>query len=107
MHNNTTHKRRLWSLQVRWGGIRKENRELMQRWGRLVYLRAEPGTLLARIGPVGGVGRPLLHIDKPGEELRALLVERAPLYEETEWIVDTDDLTPEEVVAQMINILAD
>jgi shikimate kinase len=61
--------------------------------GRVVYLRASPETLAARVG--GGEGRPLLAgLDAAGrvERLRALLAEREIHYGRADVVVDTDGL---------------
>jgi shikimate kinase len=74
--------------------------------GTLVYLRAAPETLLARLGDCAG--RPLLAALAPGERatrLRALLEEREPVYEKADLVVDTDALSVEaaaEAVAQRL-----
>jgi len=70
--------------------------------GTLVYLRARPESLLARVGDAPG--RPLLEGLAPGERLgrlRALLAERSPHYESATIAVDTDDLSVGEVAARV------
>jgi shikimate kinase len=80
--------------------LRPENRDLVRTSGRVIWLRARPGTLAARVGD--GVGRPLLEGD-PGAALRALDDVRRPLYaavaDET---IDVDDLSPDEVAARIV-----
>ncbi len=79
--------------------LRPDNRERIMRSGRVVWLRARPQTLAARVGD--GAGRPLLDDDPAGAMVR-LSAERAPYYEElAELVVDVDELTPE-VVAEHI-----
>ncbi len=80
------------------------NRELIRRSGIVVWLRARPETLAARVGE--GVGRPLLD-DDPGAALRRLEAVRRPLYEEVATCaVDVDDLTPDEVLERVIGAVA-
>lgn len=70
--------------------------------GRLVYLRAQIGTLLGRIGDART--RPMLHGMSRAERrarLETLLAERAPDYERATIAVDTDRTTPGEVAAQI------
>lgn len=79
------------------------NRELMRRAGPVVWLRAEPATLAARVG--SGAGRPLLAPD-PAAALPRLDAERRPLYAEVaDVVVDVDDLTPDEVVDRILSEL--
>jgi shikimate kinase len=63
--------------------------------GLVVWLRADPAVLGARIGPGGH--RPLLG-DDPGRALPALDAVRRPLYAEVaDAVIDVDDRTPIEV----------
>jgi shikimate kinase len=65
----------------------------LARHGRVVYLRAQPESLLARVGTAAE--RPLLHgLDAQGRlaRLRELLEAREPTYERGALVVDTDDL---------------
>ncbi len=76
--------------------------------GIVVYLRARPESLLARVG--NGSGRPLLEGADPGarlERLRALLAERAPHYESAAIVVDTDELSLDQVVHEVARCLAE
>jgi shikimate kinase len=62
--------------------------------GTVVYLRARPETLLARLGDCSG--RPLLAGVPPGDRLervKALLAERADAYESAALVIDTDALS--------------
>jgi 3-dehydroquinate synthase len=70
--------------------------------GTLVYLRARPETLLARIGDAQG--RPLLAGLPPGQRLariEALLAERKPSYEAASIAIDTDEGAPEALAADL------
>ena len=74
--------------------------------GTVVYLRARPESLLARIG--NGSGRPLLEgADRGGRlaRLERLLGERAPHYESAAIVVDTDERSVEDVVAALVSEL--
>ena len=72
--------------------LRPENRDLLRASGRVIWLRARPATLAARVGD--GVGRPLLGED-PGASLLALDAVRRPLYAEVaDETIDVDDLSP-------------
>lgn len=77
------------------------NRELLRRSGTVVWLRADPATLAARVGD--GTGhRPLLDGD-PAGALRRLDAVRRPLYAEVaDVVVDVDRLTPDEVAERVL-----
>jgi shikimate kinase len=80
--------------------LRPETRDLLRASGRVIWLRARPATLAARVGD--GVGRPLLEGD-PGAALLALDAVRRPLYAEVaDETIDVDDLSPEEVGARIL-----
>jgi len=77
-----------------------ENRELLATAGAVVWLRADPATLAARVG--SGNGRPLLEQDPVGT-LAALDAVRRPFYGEvSDVIVDVDDLEPSVVVDRIL-----
>ena len=68
-----------------------ENREILTKKGRLVWLRAQPETQLARIG--AGATRPMLFgLDQAGKiaRLRELSERRAAAYGSAELHVETD-----------------
>jgi shikimate kinase len=76
------------------------NRELLSTVGAVVWLRAEPATLAARVGT--GAGRPLLDGD-PAGALAELDAVRRPLYGEVaDVIVDVDDLDASTVVDRIL-----
>jgi shikimate kinase len=76
------------------------NRALIARSGTVVWLRARPETLGARVGD--GAGRPLLG-DDPTEAMRRLLGTRAPFYTElADLVIDVDDLTPSDVAERIL-----
>jgi shikimate kinase len=77
-----------------------DNRARIAASGTVVWLRAQPQTLGARVGD--GAGRPLLG-DDPTEAMVRLSVERAPFYEEVAHVVvDVDDLEPDEVAERIL-----
>jgi shikimate kinase len=78
-----------------------DNRRLIAASGIVVWLRARPETLAARVGD--GVGRPLLGED-PATALTHLLAVRSPLYAElADVILDVDDLAPAVVAERIID----
>jgi shikimate kinase/3-dehydroquinate synthase len=84
------------------GGVvlREENRALMRRKGWVIYLRASPETLWQRLQHT--TDRPLLRTESPYETLRAVAQQREPLYQEADWVIDTDALAPEEVADAIV-----
>jgi shikimate kinase len=80
-----------------------ENRRLIAASGIVVWLRARPETLAARVGD--GVGRPLLD-EGPAEALVRLSTVRAPFYAEVaDLIIDVDDLDSEAVVERIVDAM--
>jgi shikimate kinase len=80
--------------------LRAENRALIARSGTVVWLRARPETLAARVGD--GVGRPLLD-DDPAAALLHLSAVRAPFYAEVaDLVIDVDDLEPADVAERIV-----
>jgi shikimate kinase len=80
--------------------LSEENRRLLKRSGPVVWLRAEPSTLTARVGD--GRGRPLLGGD-PAAALAELDEVRRPFYAEVaDVVVDVDGLPTGEVVDQVV-----
>jgi shikimate kinase len=76
------------------------NRALIRRSGTVVWLRARPETLGARVGD--GEGRPLLG-ENPAEAMRRLLAERAPFYAElADLVIDVDGLDATEVAERIL-----
>lgn len=76
------------------------NRHLLSRSATVVWLRADPATLAARVGD--GAGRPLLAGDAAGA-LAALDAGRRPLYAAVaDAVVDVDDLDVDAVVGRAL-----
>jgi len=81
------------------------NRALMRQHGWIIYLRARPETLIERIE--NPVSRPLLQTaDTPLNALRQIAQQREALYQEADWVIETDILTPQQVVAQLRPLVA-
>ena len=87
--------------------MKKENNELLQKNGKIVFLRAGIETLAKRLKVDGE--RPLLHTSTESlrDRLANLLNERAPIYEQAaDYVVDVDGKTPEEIAKEIIALLA-
>ena len=81
--------------------LRPENRSLLRASGRVVWLRARPETLVARVGD--GAGRPLLDGDASAALISLESVRRPYYAEVADETIDVDDLGPDEVAAQIID----
>ncbi len=88
------------------GGVilEKKNRDFMRQNGITIYLKADIGKILERIS--GDTTRPLLNVDEPRAKAEKLLKERSHLYEESDYIINTDRLTPHEVASKIITLLS-
>jgi shikimate kinase len=81
-----------------------QNRESLSEAGHVVWLRARPETLAARVGD--GASRPLL-VSSPVESLARLSAERDAAYHDVaDVIVDVDDLSASEVADRVVAELA-
>jgi 3-dehydroquinate synthase len=79
------------------GGIvlSEANRAIMRQSGWMVYFKASPETLWKRLRK--SRDRPLLQTASPRETLEAVMQVREPLYQEADWVVEVDSLTPAQV----------
>ena len=76
--------------------LREDNVRAMKSSGPVIWLRAEPATLAARIG--NAPGRPLLLDVDVARRLSVILEDRRDAYQRAaDHIVDTDEFTVEEV----------
>lgn len=90
------------------GGVvlRPENRERLKAHGFVVYLRAQPRDLWARMRH--DKSRPLLQTDDPFKRLEDLFVARDPLYREVaDLVVDTGRQSASTLVGQLLKRLPD
>ena len=89
------------------GGVvlRPENVASLQKNGTVVMLHASPEVLVARLGDSSD--RPALtDAETLEEEVEQVLAERQKLYEDAaDVIIDTDSLSPEQVVAEILSLL--
>jgi shikimate kinase len=87
------------------GGVvlRKENVEELKKNGMVFYLKTSPDVIYARVK--NDKHRPLLKAADPLAVIKNLLAQRALFYEKADYIVVTDDKTPEEVAENIIEIV--
>ena len=94
------------NLVIATGGgmvMRQENRNLMQNLGTRVYLKVGLEELIRRLKK--DKKRPLLQKARPIERITEMLEQRKSIYEEAECIVDTTDLSPQQMVSEIIRKL--
>lgn len=81
--------------------LRKENAELLQKLGFVVYLKVEKETVLQRLE--GDNTRPLLACDNPAKKVGELLAFRDPIYEVgAHLVVDVDGKTVEAITEEIV-----
>ena len=87
------------------GGViqRDRNWDAMKNGGITVYLKAPIEVIWERIKD--SKDRPLLQVENPLETARELLNKRTLLYEKADLIVDTSDLSLEEVAEEIIKAM--
>lgn len=84
------------------GGLpmRKENRELLKKLGRVIYLKAEPETVYNRVK--NDTTRPLLQTDDPKGRIEEMLRIRHPLYMEcADEVIRVDDRQFSEILREI------
>ena len=83
--------------------LKKENNELLQQNGKIIFLRASLETLAKRLHVDGT--RPLLQTSTESirDRLSRLMQERMPIYEHVaDYIVDVDGKTPEAIAEEIV-----
>ena len=84
--------------------IREDNRKLLKEAGKVIYLKVSPEAAYERLK--GDDTRPLLKSDDPLGRIRQLQEKRSMIYDEAaDIVIDTDNRTPEEVAAEIIDRL--
>ena len=97
------------NLVIALGGgaiVREKNREALQGRGITIWLRASADVIFERMNtdPLTGQRRPDLTAFGGLEEVRSLLTQRTPLYQAAaDFTVDTEQLSPEDVGAQIVS----
>ena len=97
------------NLVISTGGglvLKSENNEVLQKNGKIVFLRASLDTLAKRLHVDGT--RPLLQTSTESirDRLARLLKERAPIYEHVaDFVVDVDGKTPLQIAEEIVLLL--
>jgi len=80
--------------------LREENRALLKKIGKVIYLRAKPETIFERIK--NDTSRPLLRCDNPFERICQLMDSRKEKYEDAaDYILDVDDKPFEQILSEI------
>jgi shikimate kinase len=84
--------------------LAESNRTAMRRRGFVACLDARPETIAARIADSGRrvSDRPLLGGGDPTAKIIELKNERQPLYAQADFIIQTDDMSPDQVTHQIL-----
>ncbi len=81
--------------------VREENRKLLRRLGKVIYLRIRPETVYERLRE--DTTRPLLQCENPLERIRELMESRREAYEAcADVIIDVDGLEMEELLNKIV-----
>ena len=86
--------------------LKSENNEVLQKNGKIVFLRASLETLARRLRVDGT--RPLLQTSTESirDRLERLMKERAPIYAHVaDFVVDVDDKTPQEIAQEIVSLI--
>ncbi len=87
------------------GGIvlREQNQKILKEIGKQVYLKVPKNELLQRFKKVRN--RPLLKNKDADTVLEEMYKDRSLLYEQAECIIETGQLTPQQIASEIIRIL--
>jgi len=83
--------------------VNPDNLAALKRNGLIINLTASPEVILARVER--NSDRPLLQVEDKIGKIKELLEKRAPFYEKTDFTVDTDGRTPEQVADEILGIV--
>lgn len=78
-----------------------DNRITLLKFGKVFYLKSSLDVLYYRISE--DKTRPLLQTENPRQALETLLQKREENYKKAHYIIDTDLLSPDEIVRQITN----
>ena len=84
--------------------IREENRDIIKRLGKVIYLQASPDTIYDRVKH--DTSRPLLQCEDPKARIEELLAQRNPIYESVaDIVINVDGKQMKEVVQEIVEAL--
>lgn len=74
--------------------LREANRHWMKTQGKVIWLKCSPRVILERIKDEE---RPLLPRPISVQHINAILEKRTPVYKQADHVIDTDDMTPNDI----------
>ena len=81
--------------------VREENRDIIKKLGKVIYLKASPETIYQRVKR--DTSRPLLQCENPMEKIITLLEERNPIYESVaDIIIHVDGKEMKDVIQEIV-----
>ncbi len=84
--------------------LREENRKLLHKLGKVIYLRVTPETVYGRLK--NDTTRPLLQGDNPLAKIQELMAQRRDIYESAaDVIIDVDDKKMEQILVEIMEAL--
>ena len=83
--------------------VRDKNRQLLEKLGRVVYLKASWPVLRQRLQQ--SVDRPLVNSAKEWGHVESLLSQRQAFYERADIVIETDGLAPLQVACKIVSEL--
>lgn len=83
--------------------LKAENRELLKELGTVLYLRAKPETIYARLK--NDTTRPLLRGEDPEGKIRSMMKARGPAYEAAaDAVIDVDGKSYEMIISEILDV---
>jgi shikimate kinase len=84
------------------GGVvlRTENMDALEKSGQIIYLHVSPEVVYERLKYDDS--RPLLKVKDPLQKIKELLDKREPYYKRNNFMIDTSNMTVEEVVQEIV-----
>lgn len=83
--------------------VSEGNFDVMKRIGTIIYIKTSIEDIKLRLKST--LQRPLLQTANPEERIHMLLLQRAPLYEQADQIVETKDFSPQYISSLIIQNL--
>ena len=88
------------------GGLpmKEENRQLLKKWGTVIYLKATEETIYNRLKT--DTTRPLLQGYNPKQKIQKLMEQREEIYcQASDYIVEVDDKKVADIIEEIKNLL--
>ena len=83
--------------------LKEENIKNLRKNGKIVYLHAPPEVLYKQAKD--GTRRPLLQVDDMLKKIRELLEYRAPFYANNDFVIDTSNMSVDEVAKEVVRVV--